>query len=131
QTAIDATVLETIAAGLVAAFREEARVAIGEAEGDRDVLSGLMRDVYRAWKMDSIDTHVDDIACAAHVRGAYLALEAGAAIGWMVDPTHACCSECEDNSLAGAIGKGTTFPTGHEHPIAHAGCKCLIRPVRH
>ncbi|MFM8626425.1 MAG: DivIVA domain-containing protein [Actinomycetota bacterium] len=131
QKAIDATVLETIAAGLVAAFREEARVAIGEAEGDRDVLSGLMRDVYRAWKMDSIDTHVDDIACAAHVRGAYLALEAGAAIGWMVDPTHACCSECEDNSLAGAIGKGTTFPTGHEHPIAHAGCKCLIRPVRH
>lgn len=131
QKAIDATVLKTIAAGLVAAFREEARVAIGEAEGDREILSGLMRDVYRAWKMDLIDTHVDDIACAAHVRGAYLALEAGALIGWMVDPSRPCSSECEDNSLAGAIAKGTTFPTGHEHPIAHAGCRCLIRPVRH
>ena len=131
QKAISASVIETIAAGLVAAFRDEARIAIGEAEGDRDVLSGLMRDVYRKWKMESIDSHVDDIACAAHVRGAFLSLESGATIGWMVDPERKCCSECEDNSLAGSVPKGTAFPTGHEHPLAHAGCKCLIRSSRH
>ena len=81
--------------------------------------------------MESIDAHVDDIACAAHVRGAFLSLESGAVVGWMVDPERKCCSECEDNSLAGGVPKGTAFPTGHEHPLAHAGCKCLIRSSRH
>jgi hypothetical protein len=23
---------------------------------------------------------------------------------------------------------GTHFPTGHQHPPAHAGCRCLVVP---
>ena len=130
QKAITDHTAATVVVGLVAAFREEARIAIGEAEGDREVLSGLMRDVYRKWKMELIDSHVDDIACSAYSKGAYLALEPGATISWMVDPAAACCSECEDNSLAGAVTRGDDFPAGHPHPPAHPGCRCLVSPVQ-
>ena len=130
QKAISEHTAATVASGLVAGFREDTRIAIGEAEGDRDVLSSLMRDVYRKWKMEMIDTHVDGIACSAYSKGAYLALEPGSALSWMVDPVSHCCSECEDNSLAGMVTRGDNFPTGHGHPPAHAGCRCLVCPVQ-
>lgn len=131
QKAIDEHVRASLTAGLIAEFREDARIAIGEAEGDREVLAGLVRDVYRKWKMDGIDAHVDDVACAAHARGSFLALEQGARVEWMMDPANPCCSECEDNSLGGDVARGEGFPTGHEHPPAHRGCRCLVRPARH
>jgi hypothetical protein len=123
-------VSSTVAVGLVAAFREDARIAIGEAEGDREILSSLMRDVYRKWKMELIDSHVDDIACSTYSKGGFLSLEPGAHVGWMVDPVSKCCSECEDNMLAGAVIRGDDFPTGHAHPPAHAGCRCLVSPIQ-
>ena len=131
QKAVNESLAQVIVDGLVAAFRDDARIAIGEAEGDRDVLAGLVRDVYRMWKSDRLDAHVDDIACAAHARGAFLALDNSATVSWAVDPSSPCCSECEDNSLAGSVVKGENFPTGHAHPPAHPGCRCLVGPVRH
>ena len=130
QKAIAAHAVSAITAGLVAGFREDARIAIGEAEGDRDVLLGLIRDVYRSWKTERIDSHVDDIACSSYSHGAYLALEPGSRITWMAEPETNCCSECEDNSLAGSVVRGDDFPTGHSHPPAHAGCRCLVCPVQ-
>lgn len=129
--AITEFVTTTVVDGFIAAFREDTRVAIGEAEGDRALLAGLMRDVYRAWKTDLLDRHVDDIACAAYSKGAFLALEPGATVAWMVHPDSPCCSECEDNSLAGELAKGDAFPTGDVIAPAHPGCRCLVRPVRH
>ena len=128
QKAIGAHVASTIAQGLVAGFREDTRIAIGEAEGDREILTGLMRDVYRKWKLDDIDSHVDDIACSAYSKGGFLSLEPGREVTWMVDPTTKCCSECEDNALGGAVKRGDNFPTGHNHPPAHPGCRCLVGP---
>jgi DivIVA domain-containing protein len=130
QKAIAAHAVSAITAGLVASFREEARIAIGEAEGDREVLLGLIRDVYRAWKSERIDSHVEDIACSSYSHGAYLALEPGSRITWMAEPDTNCCSECEDNSLGGSVVRGDDFPTGHSHPPAHAGCRCLVCPVQ-
>jgi DivIVA domain-containing protein len=130
QKAIAAHAVSAITAGLVAGFREDARIAIGEAEGDREVLLGLIRDVYRSWKTERIDSHVDDIACSSYSHGAYLALEPGSKITWMAEPDTNCCSECEDNSLGGLVVRGDDFPTGHSHPPAHAGCRCLVAPVQ-
>ena len=130
QKAVSAHVVASVAAGLVAGFREDARIAIGEAEGDREILAGLMRDVYRKWKSEMIDRHVDDIACSAYGKGGFLAMENTTRLGWMVDPEVPCCSECEDNSLAGAVVKGSEFPTGHQMPPAHPGCRCLVCPVQ-
>ena len=129
KKAIDAAVAKAVADGLVAAFREDARVALGEAEGDRALAAGLMRDVYRKWKMSGIDEHAADTVHAAHNAGAYLSLDPAATVAWTVDPAHDCCPDCADNALAGAIVKGEEFPTGHTHPMAHPGCRCLIAPT--
>lgn len=131
QKAVDAATVRAVAEGLVAMFREDTRIAIGEAEGDRSILTGLMRDVYRKWKMSGIDDHVDDVVCAAFNTGAFVSLEPTAQIVWMVDADEPCCGDCADNSLAGAVTKGQDFPTGHTHPLAHAGCRCLIGPATH
>ena len=131
QKAVDAATAQIIAEGLVAAFREDARIAVGEAEGDRDILAGLLRDTYRSWKMTGIDSHVDDVVCATYNAGAYLSADPSATIAWMVDPANECCGDCNDNSLAGAVTKGQEFPTGHTRPMAHAGCRCLIAPAAH
>jgi len=128
---LNETVLSAISHSLVAKFRDDTRIAIGEAEGDRDILASLMRDVYRDWKMTSLDTHVDDIACSAFSCGSYCSLESGVAISWMVSPDQGCCADCEDNALAGDAVVGTEFPTGHRHPLAHAGCRCLVCPNSH
>ena len=128
---LDVVVQRAIAESLVAKFREDTRIAIGEAEGDRDILAGLMRDVYRQWKMTSLDEHVDDVACASFSCGAYLSLEPDAQLMWVVTPNGGCCSDCSDNSLAEAVTKGTDFPTGHRHPLAHVGCRCLVLPISH
>jgi DivIVA domain-containing protein len=130
QKAVASHVKESVTAGLVAGFREDTRIAIGEAEGDREILASLMRDVYRKWKTELIDQHVDDLACTSYSKGGFLALEAQTRVSWMVDPDAACCSECEDNSLAGAVTKGEEFPTGHAMPPAHPGCRCLVCPVQ-
>lgn len=131
QKAVGTAVSAAVLHGLVAMFREDARIAIGEAEGDRQVLAGLMRDVYRKWKMSGIDEHVDDAACAAYNAGAYLSLEPSTGIHWLVDAGSPCCGDCADNSLAGTVTKGQPFPTGDMHPMAHTGCRCLIGPASH
>ena len=130
QKAVASHVKDSVTSGLVAGFREDTRIAIGEAEGDREILASLMRDVYRKWKTDLIDQHVDDLACTSYSKGGFLALEPQTRVSWMVDPEAACCSECEDNSLAGAVTKGEEFPTGHAMPPAHPGCRCLVCPVQ-
>lgn len=131
QKVVNAAAVKAIADGLVAMFREDTRIAIGEAEGDRGILASLMRDVYRKWKMNGIDEHVDDVVCAAFNTGAFVSLEPTADIVWMVDADAPCCGDCADNSLAGPVTKGADFPTGHAHPMAHAGCRCLIGPATH
>jgi DivIVA domain-containing protein len=130
QKAVASHVKDSVTAGLVAGFREDTRIAIGEAEGDREILASLMRDVYRKWKTDLIDQHVDDLACTSYSKGGFLALEPQTRVSWMVDPEAECCSECEDNSLAGAVTKGEEFPTGHSMPPAHPECRCLVCPVQ-
>lgn len=130
QKAVSAHVASVITEGFVHKFRDETRIAIGEAEGDRAILSSLMRDVYRGWKTDLLDQYIDDIVCSAYSKGGFLALEPGVHVAWVVDPVSGCCSECEDNSLAGAVNKGEEFPTGHEFAPAHPGCRCLVYPIQ-
>lgn len=123
-------VASSLAHGLIAAFREDTRIAIGEAEGNREILAALMRDVYRKWKMEQIDAFVDDLGCTVYSKGGFLALEPGTKISWIVDPATKCCSECEDNSLAGVVTRGDEFPTGDKQPPAHPGCRCLVSPIQ-
>ena len=119
---------EQIISSIVAPLRERLSRSISQAAGDNSELASLVRLVYREWKNQHIDTHMDDIARASHGRGALSALDPGAKVCWKVDPDGPACADAEDNSLAGAVKAGDAFPTGHTHAPAHSGCRCALVP---
>jgi len=114
---------------LVRPLRDRIQRCVEQSDGDREEMSKLIRSVYREWKMQRVEQHIGDIARLAYSRGAYLVLDQGTSVCWMVDPNGPPCADAEDNSLAGATELGTDFPTGHSHPIAHTGCRCLVTPT--
>jgi len=114
---------------LVRPLRDRIQRCVEQSDGDREEMSKLIRSVYREWKMQRVEQHIGDIARLAFSRGAYLVLDQGTSVCWMVDPNGPPCADAEDNSLAGATALGSDFPTGHSHPIAHTGCRCLVTPT--
>ena len=114
---------------LVRPLRDRIQRCVEQSDGDREEMSKLIRSVYREWKMQRVEQHIGDIARLAFSRGAYLVLDQGTSVCWMVDPNGPPCADAEDNSLAGATALGSEFPTGHVHPIAHTGCRCLVTPT--
>ena len=62
-------------------------------------------------------------------RAALGAVPEGTVMRWVVDDDVAECPDCDDNALAGPVPSGEAFPTGHPHPPAHAGCRCLLAPA--
>ena len=114
---------------LVRPLRDRIQRCVEQSDGDREEMSKLIRSVYREWKMQRVEQHIGDIARLAYSRGAYLVLDQGTSVCWMVDPNGPPCADAEDNSLAGATALGSEFPTGHTHPTAHTGCRCLISPT--
>lgn len=114
---------------IVRPLRDRIQRGVEQSNGDRDEMASLLRSVFREWKMQRVEQFVADIAVLAHSRGAYLTLDQGTKMCWMVDPNGPGCADAEDNSLAGATALGDNYPTGHQHPVAHAGCRCLLAPI--
>jgi hypothetical protein len=70
-----------------------------------------------------------DVAHFAYARGLFLGCSPGSRVCWAVDPNGPACADAEDNALSGVVRHGEAFPTGHMHPLAHAGCRCLVVPT--
>ena len=130
KTAVMQTISKSIDETIVRPIRERLQRCVEQSDGDREEMSSLVRSTYREWKMQKLEPIVADMACLAYSRGAYLALPTGTPVCWMVDPNGPQCADAEDNALAGETPLGSPFPTGHEHPTAHAGCRCLVAPHR-
>jgi cell division septum initiation protein DivIVA len=129
RSAVMQVVSRTMDESTIRPLREKIQRAVEQSNGDRDEMSNLIRSVYREMKMQRVEQQVSDIARMAYSRGAYLVLDQGTKVCWMVDPNGPSCADAEDNSLAGSTDLGSEFPTGHIHPTAHAGCRCLIAPI--
>jgi len=130
NTTVMQVMSKKLADAIVLPLRTRIQKCVEKSAGDTTEMSSLIRTVYREWKMQQIDKLVSDIARLAYSRGAYLVLDAGTKVCWMVDPNGPACSDAEDNSLAGTIALGENFPTGHEHPVVHSGCRCLVVPTQ-
>ena len=124
------TVDVLIGVQLVKPLRDRLAKAIEQNGTDRVAMAKALRGVYRQWKSQHIDEQVDDIACLSYSRGFFAGVKPGTQVCWMVDPNGPECPDAEDNSLAGCIALGKEFPTGNLHPLAHAGCRCLLAPVQ-
>jgi DivIVA domain-containing protein len=114
---------------LIVPLRERLERCVIDGGGDNAGITQRVRAVYREWKTQHIDEQLDDVIRAAHGSGAYAALDTGAAVQWVADPSHDVCADCDDNTLAGALAAGDAFPTGHVGPPAHLGCRCLLLPA--
>jgi cell division septum initiation protein DivIVA len=129
RSAVMQVVSRTMDESTIRPLREKIQRAVEQSNGDKDEMSNLVRSVYREMKMQRVEQQVSDIARMAYSRGAYLVLDQGTKVCWMVDPNGPSCADAEDNSLAGSTDLGSEFPTGDIHPTAHAGCRCLIAPI--
>jgi DivIVA domain-containing protein len=82
---------------------------------------------YREWRGERVERVAGDYANQAFSAGV-VAAGADRKLRWVVTSATGC-SDCEDNALAGAVSATETFPTGHAHPPAHSGCRCLVAPT--
>ena len=114
---------------IVRVLREQLQQCVETSNGSKDAMSSAVRGAYREWKLQRAEKVAVDLARLAYSRGAYLAIADGTKVCWVVDPDGPACADAEDNALAGSNGVGTKFPTGHSHPVAHPGCRCLIAPA--
>ncbi|HET9692174.1 MAG TPA: hypothetical protein VFP61_13560, partial [Acidimicrobiales bacterium] len=128
---VGADVASPVAEGLAAAVLDPLRRRLGEAVRsaageEQAVLVEAIGSVYREWKTQRVEPAVLDAVVAAFAAGAYAAVPAGTPLRWVVEDTAGPCPDCDDNALAGALGRGEEWPTGQLHPPAHAGCRCLL-----
>ena len=118
--------VEAMTTSIVVPLRERLERSVSDAGGDNEELAGMVRGIYREWKTQRIDEHLDDIARTAFGRGALAAVVPGTKVCWMVDPNGPACPDAEDNALAGEVPAGQPFPTGHDGAPAHEGCRCML-----
>ncbi len=83
---------------------------------------------YREWRGERIERLVGDYALEAFSIGV-AAASGGNGLRWVLAGGGTGCADCDDNALAGVVSPGEEFPTGHHHPPAHAGCRCLVVPT--
>lgn len=113
-----------LAEAVVAPLRR--RLEDGGADlGDDAALAEHVGSAFREWKGSRIGRLAGDHAVAAFAS-AVVSLSTGRSLRWVVDDDGAPCPDCDDNALAGAVAAGEAYPTGHLHPPAHAGCRCLL-----
>jgi DivIVA domain-containing protein len=101
----------------------------GAESGDDAALVEHVGAAFRDWKGARVERLVGDEAVAAFSRAALAATPSGVSLRWVVDDDGMECPDCDDNALAGPMPRGEAFPTGHPHPPAHTGCRCLLVPV--
>ncbi|MGA2932927.1 MAG: DivIVA domain-containing protein [Acidimicrobiales bacterium] len=90
-------------------------------------LSDRVGAAFREWRGERVERLAGDYATQAFSAGV-IAAGGDSKVRWVVTSASGC-SDCEDNALAGAVSASETFPTGHAHPPAHSGCRCLVAPA--
>jgi hypothetical protein len=98
-----------------------------QIEDDGGDLGDQVSAAYREWRGERVQRVSGDYATQAFSAGV-VAAGADQKLRWIVTSATGC-SDCADNALAGAVSASEAFPTGHAHPPAHSGCRCLVAPT--
>ena len=96
--------------------------------GDEAALVEHVGSAYREWKGPRLERTANDHAHGAFAQSVLAVTPPGTTLRWVVDDDGVECPDCDDNALAGPLIGGESFPTGHVHPPAHPGCRCLLVP---
>ncbi|HEY1465566.1 MAG TPA: DivIVA domain-containing protein [Acidimicrobiales bacterium] len=100
----------------------------GSSSSDESAVAEHVGAAFREWKGERIERLAGDYVIAGFSAGSV----AGSSqdIEWIAAaaPGSNPCPDCDDNALNGPQPAGQEFPTGHRHPPAHSGCRCLLAP---
>jgi DivIVA domain-containing protein len=119
-----------LAEAVVSPLRRRLTDDEGLADAEESVVADHVGSAFREWKGERIERLAGDHVVAAFSAGSMAAAggKPTAQLEWLAVSTSGDppCPDCEDNGLNGALRPGETFPTGHIHPPAHPGCRCLL-----
>jgi len=113
-----------VAANVVKDLRPRLEVAYSVVHAERR--AERVNVAFREWRGERVGRLVADAAQAAFSRGHFVATPTRTSLRWVADDGEQTCSDCGANEMAGTTQKGTPFPSGHRHPPAHSGCRCLV-----
>jgi hypothetical protein len=123
-------IADELAHSVVDPLRRRLADGTGLADGDEAAVVEHVGSAFREWKGERIERLAGDSVVAAFSLGSLSAVERGGSgqVEWIAvaGSRDAACPDCEDNGLGGAQSPGEAFPTGHRHPPAHPGCRCLL-----
>jgi len=120
-----------LAESVVGPLRKRLSGGDGLATAEESVVTEHVGAAFREWKGERIERLAGDHVVAAFSLGSLAASgSTGTTLEWVAValPDESPCPDCEDNGLNGAQVAGAEFPTGHTHPPAHPGCRCLLAP---
>jgi hypothetical protein len=121
-------VAHDLATAIVGPLRRRLTDDAGLNAGDESVVAEHVGAAFREWKGARIERLAGDYVIAGFSAGSV----AGSSqdIEWIAAaaPGATPCPDCDDNALNGPQPAGQEFPTGHRHPPAHSGCRCLLAP---
>jgi hypothetical protein len=118
---------QALAEELVGGLRERVSrslAAVGDGADGSDAADSLGA-AYRQWKTERIEQIARHHLAMAFNEGVLASTPDGATLRWVFGDAGPC-PDCDDNALAGPTPKGESYPTGQQHPPAHAGCGCLL-----
>jgi len=118
-----------IADSMIAPLRAQLDRVFTETLTDDERIDRV-RSAYREAKSQRADLVAHELAIAAFNAGVIAGAPEGTMVRWLTDAVRGCSPDCQDNSLAGPIPAGQTFPTGSAYPPAHQRCRCLVVPER-
>ena len=123
-----AAAADSLAGAIVTLLRRRLAGDGGAISGDLMEATERIGAAYREWRGERIERLVGDHALSAFSAGVVSA-NRDSGLRWVVTAGNGGCADCDDNALAEVVDAGAEFPTGHLHPPAHAGCRCLIVPT--
>jgi DivIVA domain-containing protein len=121
-----------LAESVVRTLRKRLSAGEGLESAEETVVTEHVGSAFREWKGERVERLAGDHVVAAFSLGSLaVAGSSGTGLEWVAValPDEGPCPDCEDNGLNGAQAAGEQFPTGHAHPPAHPGCRCLLAPV--
>ncbi len=105
-------------------------LANGDEPPEESIVVEHVGAAFREWKGERINRLASDHVIASFSAGVLAAVGGSPSgrLAWIAvaDAGDAPCPDCEDNGLGDAQQPGEPFPTGHHHPPAHPGCRCLL-----
>ncbi len=120
--AVVASLASRTAAEVVEAAGQNAHFA-NSAEGT-DALSGA----FREWRNRYLAPAVADTVLEVFASAFIASMPQGMRLRWVANEG-STCPECTSNAVVAPRVAGDPFPTGHRHPPAHRGCRCVLLPL--